>query len=211
MIMNGRASLRLPRAGFLTLALLAAATLPAWATGTAADPQQPTQATKPTQPAQEKPKPVENPDVVKHITVVPHVIKGTPTHTVTIKPSPVQHEVINRVEVKPHFAYSMQKPAVVFQDWKTPLPGQKFAFFAKQPPLTEEGQKLVNDYSADVEAIQKEIDAKIEARRLEAIRKLEALQDQYTKAGKLDEAVAIRDYLKAGGPGHWPNVKWIKR
>ena len=60
MIMNGRASLRLPSAGLLALALLAAATLPAWATGTSDDSQQQTQAPqqiqviKKTQPEQAK-------------------------------------------------------------------------------------------------------------------------------------------------------------
>ena len=52
MIMNGRASLRLPSAGLLALALLAAATLPAWATGTIDDSQPQTGVTKPTQPTQ---------------------------------------------------------------------------------------------------------------------------------------------------------------
>ena len=35
----------------------------------------------------------------------------------------------------------------------------------------------------------------------ERVKALQDLQDKYTKAGKLDEAVAIRDYLRAGGPG----------
>ena len=79
-----------------------------------------------------------------------------------------------------------------------------YAFHVKPEALTDEGQKLVTDYSTDLEAIQKEMQAKLEARREAVIQSLQALQDQYTKAGKLDEAVAIRDYLKAGGPGGSP-------
>jgi len=63
------------------------------------------------------------------------------------------------------------------------------------------------------ESIQKEMEAKLAALRGAVIQSLQALQDQYTKAGKLDEAVAIRDYLKAGGPGS-PSYRflyWEKR
>ena len=219
MIMNGRASLRLPRAGFLTLALLATATLPAWATGasTEDDSQQTTQATTPTQPtqaAQVKPAPVTQPTQakpttpapakdpqVKTITVVPQEIKLAPKDVTITKPTLQLHdpEVLNRIHVQvtpkvTHEALSLQNFQV--------KPVQKFNWVVRRPAaLTEEGQKLVSDYSTDVEAIQKEIDAKIAARREAAIKALQALQDQYTKAGKLDEAVAIRDYLKAGGPG----------
>ena len=66
--------------------------------------------------------------------------------------------------------------------------------------LPAEGKELVQTYDADVAAIYKEIEQKTEARRQAAIKSLEALQDQLTKAGKLDEAVAIRDYLRSGGP-----------
>lgn len=66
--------------------------------------------------------------------------------------------------------------------------------------LPAEGQQLVQTYDTDVAAIHKEIEQKVEARRQAAIKSLEALQEQLTKAGKLDEAVAIRDYLRAGGP-----------
>ena len=72
--------------------------------------------------------------------------------------------------------------------------------------LTEDGQKLIQGFEADREAIQKEVDQKIQARREAVIKELERLQDQYAKAGKLDEAVAIRDYLRAGGPPATVNV-----
>ncbi len=41
-----------------------------------------------------------------------------------------------------------------------------------------------------------EADAKIKARRHQLIRELQVLQDTYTKAGKLDEAVGIRDRIQ---------------
>ena len=66
--------------------------------------------------------------------------------------------------------------------------------------MPAEGQQLMQTYDAEVAAIYKEIEQKVEARRQAAIKSLEALQDQLTKAGKLDEAVAVRDYLRAGGP-----------
>jgi ABC-type uncharacterized transport system auxiliary subunit len=173
MIMNGRASLRLPAAGLLALALLAAATLPAWATGTADDSQQPTQATqqipvvKETQPEQAKSKPV---------------LKSEPKVKPVTKDEKVTYTLAPKV---------VQKRGVT----------QFYAFHVKPETLTDDGQKLVTDYSTDLEAIQKEMQAKLDARREAVIQSLQALQDQYTKAGKLDEAVAIRDYLKAGGPG----------
>jgi hypothetical protein len=67
--------------------------------------------------------------------------------------------------------------------------------------LPEDGKALLADFETDRQAIEAEIDQKIAARREALVKSLEALQDQYTKAGKLDEAVAIRDYLRAGAPG----------
>ena len=172
MIMNGRASLRLPSAGLLALALLAAATLPTWAAGTGDDSQQQTQATQPTpvpqkiQPEQAKPKPI---------------LKSEPKVKPVIKDEKVTYTLL---------------PQKVIQ--KRGVTGR---YHVEPKTLTDEGQKLVTDYSTDLDAIQKEMQSKMEARREAVIQSLQALQDQYTKAGKLDEAVAIRDYLKAGGPG----------
>lgn len=80
------------------------------------------------------------------------------------------------------------------------VPTQKVWYVRNDADLPAEGQQLIKTYDADVAAIYKEIEAKVEARRQAAIKSLEALQEQFTKAGKLDEAVAIRDYLRAGGP-----------
>ena len=179
MIMNGRASLRLPSAGLLALALLAAATLPAWATGSTDDSRQQPQAIQPPPPTpkapveQTKPKPI---------------VKPKPGDRVIIDER-MSHQVPVKVQEHPP-AKVVKHPELV-----------RYAVHLTPRNLTDEGQKLVTDYSTEVDAIQKEMQEKLEARREAAIQALQALQDQYTKAGKLDEAVAIRDYLKAGGPG----------
>ena len=71
----------------------------------------------------------------------------------------------------------------------------------RAPNLPAEGTALVDGFAADREAIEREVAERIEARRLELVASLERLQDEYTKAGKLDEAVAVRDFLRAGLPG----------
>ena len=192
MIMNGRASLRLPSAGLLALALLSAATLPAWATATGDDVPQQAQSPSLTQvtpktPPPPPPTPAKPKAVVKVEPQKKPVIRDeTVTHIVAVKPNHPQAKWI-------------QKDGVTSQYW----------VHTKPETLTDEGQKLVTDYSTDLEAIQKEMQAKTEARREAVIQSLQSLQDQYTKAGKLDEALAIRDYLKAGGPAGSGHYYWF--
>jgi hypothetical protein len=66
--------------------------------------------------------------------------------------------------------------------------------------LPVEGQELLEVFDTEQKAIQAEADQKVAARREAVVKALEALQDKYARAGQLDEAVAIRDYLRAGGP-----------
>jgi hypothetical protein len=66
--------------------------------------------------------------------------------------------------------------------------------------LPADGQDLVKAFQADVDAIQREAEQKSNARRDELIKALQALQEEHTKAGRLDQAVAIRDYLQYGQP-----------
>ena len=181
MIMNGRSSLRLPSAGLLALALLAAATLPAWASGSADEARQEPQATQPPQVVPKPPSEQEKPKLVK---VKPEKVP------VTVEERKSPPVIVKTVQQHP--------PAKAV---KTDESVARYWIHASPATLTDEGQKLVTDYSGDLDAIQKEMEAKTTARREAAIQALQALQDQYTKAGKLDEAVAIRDYLKAGGPG----------
>ena len=70
-----------------------------------------------------------------------------------------------------------------------------------RPDLPADGKQLVEAFEKDRQAIQEEIKRKVDLRREELVKALEALQEQYTKAGKLDEAVAIRDYLRTGQVG----------
>jgi WD40 repeat protein len=59
--------------------------------------------------------------------------------------------------------------------------------------LPGDAAKRINEFETEVEAIHKKSDAEIKVRRGKLIKDLEALQVAYTKAGKLDEAKAIRD------------------
>ena len=233
MIMKGRAPLRLPSAGLLTLAVMAVATLPAWATGTTEDRQQQPQAAQqsaqPVQPSQQpaqaaqtvqatqapaqpqaqqgQTKPAPTTTTAKPSPQAPaitHTITATPVHT----PTPTTHAIVvtkpaHAAPVTAQVQPTRKVVTVDGQDWKA-----RRSFFPESSQLTDEGQKIVASLEAEREAIQKEADAKIEAKRQATIKQLEALQDQYAKAGKLDEAVAIRDYLKAGGPGN-QKFSWI--
>jgi beta-lactamase regulating signal transducer with metallopeptidase domain len=91
---------------------------------------------------------------------------------------------------------------------QTPQPTRRVAtpprYLLKElthPDLPADGKQLVEAFEKDRQAIQEEIKRKVDLRREELVKALEALQEQYTKAGKLDEAVAIRDYLRTGQVG----------
>jgi beta-lactamase regulating signal transducer with metallopeptidase domain len=186
MIMKGRAPLRLPFVGLFCLAIVAMATLPAWATSQQTPP----------------PLPPSPPVVVQQTTtpaVPPVVVQTTPTPPAPVRstriqstPAPVLRANTARQNPPP------PPPPVPGQPART-LAVPRF-HYAQATNLPEDGQKLIQGFDTDREAIQKEVDQKIQARREAVIKELERLQDQYAKAGKLDEAVAIRDYLRAGGP-----------
>jgi hypothetical protein len=69
----------------------------------------------------------------------------------------------------------------------------------------------LQDFEAARDAIAREADRQVEARRAEIVKALEALQNEYATSGRLDEAVAIRDYLRAGGPGKLATYTFRKR
>jgi hypothetical protein len=77
--------------------------------------------------------------------------------------------------------------------------------------LPAQGRQLLEGFEADRDAIQEEAEQKIAARREAVVQALQDLQDQLTKAGQLDEAVAVRDYLRAGGPGGDLPLRVFKR
>jgi hypothetical protein len=72
------------------------------------------------------------------------------------------------------------------------------------------GQDLVKGFLTEREAIEKEADQKVAARQDALMKALQDLQDKYTKDGKLDEAVAIRDYIRAGGPGRTMRLQVVQ-
>ena len=91
---------------------------------------------------------------------------------------------------------------------QTPQPTRRVAtpprYLLKEltrPDLPADGKQLVEAFEKDRQAIHEEAERKLDLRREELVKALEALQEQYTKAGKLDEAVAIRDYLRTGQVG----------
>lgn len=78
--------------------------------------------------------------------------------------------------------------------------------------LPADGEELIKGYDADRKALDEELDKKVAARRAVLEKSLTDLQEKYTKAGKLDEAVAIRDFIKAGMPGtENAHRLWIKK
>jgi len=72
--------------------------------------------------------------------------------------------------------------------------------------LPADAQTQVKSFETERDALQQEVDRKLEAKRADLTKTLQALQDQYTKAGKLDEAVAIRDYIRSLSSTGWRTV-----
>jgi beta-lactamase regulating signal transducer with metallopeptidase domain len=194
MIMKGRVPVRLSWMGFSIVALMAVATLPAWATGPQSNPPTP----PPTVPTQAVPvvveKKVEQP---KNVRTVVRKSDGT---LVTIDPP----KGIVQTPVKP----TDQKVVVTQPDWRR----NYTVTMKRRPDLPADGQDLLNGYDADRKALDEELDRKVAARRAVLEKAFADLQEKYTKAGKLDEAVAIRDFIKAGMPGIENTYRfWIKK
>ena len=180
MIMKGRTPLRLPVTGLVTLALAAALTLPAWAS----DGQQQPPPPPPPAPVVKKPAPPAPPaPAVK--AVAPRPPKVLNRQNAPQPPKPVFKAVTmgDMLEV--------QRYAVTTKDGKT------VTLHVNTKNLPEEARKVVEAGAAEEAAIRASIQQQIEAKHAETVKRLEALQDEYTKAGKLDEAVAIRDFLRS--------------
>src|SRR5437016_392671 len=67
---------------------------------------------------------------------------------------------------------------------------------AKGEGLPDDARKLLAEWEQEVAAIQQKADQDARASTEKFIEPLQKLQDTYTKAGKLDEAVAIRDRIR---------------
>ena len=195
MIMKGRVPLRLPVAGVFTIALIAAATLPAWATGQQTAPPPP-----PAAPVAQAVPASPTPAMKAPAPPAPASRRSAPVlvQAQQVPPPPPQPATAPAPPGRAQRATAPQATAA--PKVMTPTQRNQSWYFVNKTQLPAEGQQLVDTYDADVAAIYKEIEQKAEARRQAAIKSLETLQDQLTKAGKLDEAVAIRDYLRGGGP-----------
>ncbi len=177
MIMKGRVPVRLSWMGLSIVALMAAATLPAWATGP--------------QTKQAPPKVVE---FTKPVLV--------DVQKAEVKPERKAERLILQTPVKP----TDQKVMIAEPDWR-----RNYTLTIKRRPnLPAEGQDLIDGYDADRKALDEELDRKVAARRATLEKSLTDLQEKYAKAGKLDEAVAIRDFIKAGMPGLEQRL-WINK
>jgi beta-lactamase regulating signal transducer with metallopeptidase domain len=175
MIMKGRAAVRLPVVGLFALLFLVAATFPAWAT---APGQVVAVQTPPPPPVRITVKPTDQQLLDEMVRVIAEV-QAVVTQTAQPKPKPQP----KTVHVRP------------------PLEHLVAVKLADVPDLPAGGQDLIKVFEADRAAIMAEADAKVVARRDVLAKALADLQEEYTKAGKLDEAVAIRDYIRAGLPG----------
>jgi hypothetical protein len=67
---------------------------------------------------------------------------------------------------------------------------------ADDTPVPDDAKKLIDDFDREAKDIQEKAEKEVKARRDKLIEKLKQLQDTYTRAGKLDEAVAISEKIK---------------
>lgn len=79
----------------------------------------------------------------------------------------------------------------------TLLAGLLLALPARAADPPEDAKKVLADLDKDVAAIEAKAQADVKARKAKAAEALKALQDKYTKAGALDEAVAVRDLVRS--------------
>ena len=171
MIMKGRTPLRLPVTGFVTLALAAAVTLPAWASVDQKQPPPP-----PAPPVVVK-KSVSQQPAMK-VPVAPRFVQKQNPPPPPPKPVPVSKKPLSRYHVEL-------------------LDGKTWTVHLSTAKLPDEAQTVLATAASEEVAIRADAESRVAAKKAETTKKLEALQEQYTKAGKLDEAVAIRDYLAA--------------
>jgi hypothetical protein len=66
-----------------------------------------------------------------------------------------------------------------------------------EDPVPEDARKLIEDYDKEAKAIKEKADKEVKEKREKLVEKLKQLQDTYARAAKLDEAVAIREKIKA--------------
>ena len=94
-------------------------------------------------------------------------------------------------------------------------PAKTLTVDLQRTALPQDGRQLVEAFNKDRVDIVQEAERKLTERRTALIKELEALQEAHTKAGRLDDAVAIRDYLRTGLPSKdlviTDKAAWIRR
>lgn len=162
MILRERVPLRLPRLGLLSVVLLAAATLPAWAQRAAENPTNPTAAGAGGSGA------------------------GGAAAGVSDEPAAPGLESVVRADVAP--------PAR-----PQPTDVRDYLVLSRRVPtnpLPDDALQLLRQFEAQQTEARRELEQKLSHQRQDLIDGLQKLQDRYTKAGRLDEAVAVRDEIR---------------
>lgn len=121
------------------------------------------------------------PQTATTVTTTAPVVTSVPVVAVEIAPEPMQDR---RVAVRrPSIATTVQQAPVS-------------RVMPQRMQLPDEAQKIFDKYAGQEAQVRKELEAKLQEQKAALIKELQALQDSYTKAGKLDEAVAIRDRIR---------------
>ena len=77
-----------------------------------------------------------------------------------------------------------------------PQPAEVEATQPPEPELSAAALEILDAYTLHAKEVRRKAEDDIKKRREILIQKLQSLQDDYTRAAKLDEAVAIRDQLR---------------
>lgn len=179
MVMKGRSSLRLSFAAVCGLVLVGTAALPTWVVAAQSAPPTPTRVLTQVVPPVSQATP----------SVAPSPRTPPATATRTLVP---RHTVLRQQATTPAPA---RRPTVA-----VPSRTLRVVTEGRHANLTEEGQALIEALGREQQVIRDEAERRLAEKRDATVKALETLQEQYARAGKLDEAVAIRDYLRAGGP-----------
>jgi hypothetical protein len=67
---------------------------------------------------------------------------------------------------------------------------------ARTAEVPADARNLIDEYDKESKALKEKAEQEIKEKREKLIERLKQLQDTYTRAGKLEEAVAIRDTIK---------------
>jgi beta-lactamase regulating signal transducer with metallopeptidase domain len=143
--------------------------------------------------------------VLLTLAVLPAWAQRTAT---TAVPTADQRPVIMTVPPsQPIVAVPMEvRPEVMTVTIPKQTPRPRIGNVQANAALPEDAKKLIDQFNLDQERLRKELDAKVALQRADLIKKLQALQESETKAGHLDEALAIRTRIRQLESG----VEWYR-